>query len=330
MPEILKPNFNNGLWASGGAIVAPSNVKITTGWTAEVPPFQWENYSQNRQDQGIAHILQHGISVWDSLTEYQAGKSYVQGSDGLLYRAIQTHTNQNPVTDTSFVYWSKALSGGLLNVRVFTGAGTYIPTPGTQSIIVEIQAGGGGGGATTAQNATNVAAATGGGGGGFIRSRLTAGFSGLGYTVGAGGAGGIIGQSGGNGLPGGGSTFGGLTVGGGAGGLTSGGLLPPYILTSNGVGSGSGGSASGGNLLNIVGGFAGDGFAMSSVSCTGGRGGNSFYGPGAPPVVGNVNGASASVLTYGAGGGGSLTPSNGVTRSGGAGAPGIIIVYEYI
>lgn len=98
MAEISKPDFTY-LWSSGGATVAPSNVKIQTGWTAEVPPFQWENWSQNRQDQAIAHVLQHGVSTWDNSTEYQANKSYVQGSNGLVYKALTTNTNTNPVTD---------------------------------------------------------------------------------------------------------------------------------------------------------------------------------------------------------------------------------------
>lgn len=98
MAEISKPDFTY-LWSSGGSLVAPSNTKIQTGWTAEVPPFQWENWSQNRQDQAIAHVLQHGISVWDNVTEYQAGKSYVQGSDGFIYKSLTTNTNINPTTD---------------------------------------------------------------------------------------------------------------------------------------------------------------------------------------------------------------------------------------
>lgn len=113
MAEINKPDYTY-LWSSGGAIVAPSNVKIQTGWTAEVPPFQWENWSQNRQDQAIAHILQHGISVWDAATEYQwsslGTKSLVMGSDGLIYRAKQVNTNQNPTTDLSDTYWEVAFA----------------------------------------------------------------------------------------------------------------------------------------------------------------------------------------------------------------------------
>lgn len=98
MADISKPDYTY-LWSSGGIKVSPSNSKIQTGWTAEVPPYQWENWSQYRQDQAIAHILQHGLSVWDNTTEYQAGRSYVQGSDGIIYKALTTNTNTNPVTD---------------------------------------------------------------------------------------------------------------------------------------------------------------------------------------------------------------------------------------
>lgn len=111
--EISKPDFQY-VWASGGAIVAPSNVKIQTGWTAEVPPFQWENWSQNRQDQAIAHVLQKGISEWDSLSNYyftaSGVRSYVQGSNGTIYVAVADSLNQNPVTDTSNTYWKKAFA----------------------------------------------------------------------------------------------------------------------------------------------------------------------------------------------------------------------------
>ena len=107
MSEILKPDYTY-LWSSGGAIVAPSPVKVQTGWTAEVPPFQWENWSQNRQDQAIAHILQHGISTWDNVTEYRAGKSYVQGSNGTIYKALTTNTNVDPVTDLG-TNWSSQI-----------------------------------------------------------------------------------------------------------------------------------------------------------------------------------------------------------------------------
>lgn len=109
--EVSKPDFSYQ-WASGGSIVAPSNVKIQTGWTAEVPPFQWENWSQNRQDNAILHLFQKGISEWDAASNYyftaSGVRSYVQGSDGHIYVAVADSLNQNPVTDTSHTYWDVA------------------------------------------------------------------------------------------------------------------------------------------------------------------------------------------------------------------------------
>lgn len=111
MSEISKPDFTYQ-WASGGASVAPSNVKIQTGWTAEVPPFQWENWSQNRQDRAITHLLQKGISVWSNTGEYyfttSGERSYVQGSDGNIYVAVADSVGQDPTTDTTDSYWKIA------------------------------------------------------------------------------------------------------------------------------------------------------------------------------------------------------------------------------
>ena len=53
MALITKPDMEF-IWASGGAIVEPSDVKKQTGWTPEVPPHQWENWIQNRQDNYLA------------------------------------------------------------------------------------------------------------------------------------------------------------------------------------------------------------------------------------------------------------------------------------
>lgn len=101
MANISKPSKLNLLWASGGDILDPGDTKYQTGWAVEVPPRQWENYIQNKQDQAIAHINQHGIPVWDSVTEYQEGESYTKGSDGVIYKAVVTNINVDPVGDLS-------------------------------------------------------------------------------------------------------------------------------------------------------------------------------------------------------------------------------------
>lgn len=111
MVAITKPTDINKIWSSGGDIIAPSDTKIASGWSAEIPPRQYFNYIDNKQDQAIAHINQFGICVWDSGTEYQADKSYVQGpTDGAIYRCVQTHTNQNPETDVTDTYWALAFA----------------------------------------------------------------------------------------------------------------------------------------------------------------------------------------------------------------------------
>jgi hypothetical protein len=108
MSEFNKPDVNK-VWAETGSKSAPTDAKISQGWIAEIPTFQQENFVQNRQDQFIAHINQHGLPQWDSLTEYRTNKSYVLGSDGLIYKCKLTHTNKDPVTasDTA-TYWNVA------------------------------------------------------------------------------------------------------------------------------------------------------------------------------------------------------------------------------
>lgn len=126
--EVNKPDFSYQ-WSSGGAIVAPSNVKIQTGWTAEVPPFQWENYLQNRQDNAILHLFQKGISEWDAASNYyfttSGVRSYVQGSDGIIYVAVADSIGQNPTTDVSDTYWKIAFADNSTAVTITSGDARY-------------------------------------------------------------------------------------------------------------------------------------------------------------------------------------------------------------
>ena len=99
MPLFTKPQFNN-VWASTGAKLTPDVAKISQGWIVEIPPHEFDNWMQNRQDALLAHLNQLGIPQWDNTVEYQAGKSYVQGTTtGVVYKALTTHTNVNPEID---------------------------------------------------------------------------------------------------------------------------------------------------------------------------------------------------------------------------------------
>lgn len=105
MAQFLKPSNLNNVWASGGDKIYPGDTKYATGWQVEIPPRQYFNQIDYKQDQMLAHINQHGIPVWDSETEYQENQSYVQGVTGTVYRCVQTHVGQNPDTDVSNIYW---------------------------------------------------------------------------------------------------------------------------------------------------------------------------------------------------------------------------------
>ena len=69
MVDIVKPDISS-VWAEAGAVIAPSNEKIKLGWTSEVPPHQYENFVQNRQDEMLAYLNQKGVPEWRTGTEY--------------------------------------------------------------------------------------------------------------------------------------------------------------------------------------------------------------------------------------------------------------------
>lgn len=109
---IVKPDLSQQ-WASDGDKIAPSGAKIQTGWGPEIPPYQWENFIQNRQDEMLAYLNERGIPEWDNRTNYVGGgKSYVQGSDGVVYKSVAASgpdtSIQDPITAPAGVYWEEA------------------------------------------------------------------------------------------------------------------------------------------------------------------------------------------------------------------------------
>jgi microcystin-dependent protein len=108
MPDISKPSGINNRWAQSGLKSAPDVSKIDLGWEVEKPPYQVQNWLDNRQDNFNAHVNQHGIPYWDSETEYQANKSYVVDPiSGIVYRCLVTNTNQSV---NNLAYWDIAFS----------------------------------------------------------------------------------------------------------------------------------------------------------------------------------------------------------------------------
>lgn len=223
-------------------------------------------------------------------------------------------TNTTQVATTAFVT-NTVQSGRLLNVQVFSASGTYTPTSGTNSVIVEIQgAGGGAGGIVAVNNASQNGAA-----GGYIKHRMTSAFSGATVTIGVGGTGGTTaGTSGGTG---GNTSFAGITANGGIGG---GGVTSTTAPANTNSGGPLGGTASGGNIANVRG--------NSPTVNSYGTANNAIFGVGASSPFGsgagaNLNANGNAATGFGAGGGGTL--STGAAYSGGAGTGGYVVVWEY-
>lgn len=211
--------------------------------------------------------------------------------------------------------------GRLIGVRVITSSGTYTETPGTKSVIVEIQGAGGAGGGAPAITVGQTSTGACGGAGGYVRHRMTSGFSGAAVLIGAPGVG-VAGAFGGNG---GSSSFAGITAGGGSGGGTS--LTGGLSI----AGGGTGGTAPVGSILRIPGatgplqiGNSTSGFFVPQSAPSG------YLGASAPGanVVSNGNAG----IGYGSAGGGTVNLSGfggGAALVGGAGAPGVVIVWEF-
>jgi hypothetical protein len=189
---------------------------------------------------------------------------------------------------------------------------------------VKVTVVGGGGGTPGAQDGqAGSQSSNGGGGAGAAIEELTAASVGASQpvTVGAGGNGGNHGQNNfGNGNPGGTSSFGNfLSATGGQ-------------VGSSNNGQASGGSGSGGNInvvgrdsyVNVPGAFKVEG-ADSALGF--GKGGFPDSGPSGPDKVPGQPG-----IGYGSGGGGTgnLSQANPFSGTSGAGAPGIVIVEEFL
>jgi hypothetical protein len=202
--------------------------------------------------------------------------------------------------------------GVFSNIAVFTTTGATLngtpisgwsnggnwTVPASGKYEVTVTGAGGGGGNSTATGTSAGASGSGGAAGGTAIGvyTLTQGQA-VAVTVGAGGAA----QAGG-----GTSSFGALASATGGGGGTNG---------SN-AGGGNYGTGTGGNI-NIYSGNGSDG--QNGTLIFAGNGGASYWGGGGR--AGNPNGSPAYV--YGAGGGGAYNNASG---TGGAGAPGIVVV----
>ena len=212
-----------------------------------------------------------------------------------------------------------------INVRRIVSTGTYTPTAGLVYATVEIIGGGGGGAGSSATTPTSYAAAAGGGGGAYAKKTFSAATLGVSQTVtiGAGGAGGVGPAAGGNGGT---SSFGTLlVVTGGALGGASGASATSFFTMG-----GAGGTVATLGDVNIAGeeGTKGAGIPPYGY-VSGGGGGSSQLGRGAPSVQ-LTSAGNTALANSGGGGSGSSSLQGGPQINGGNGGSGVCIVTEYI
>lgn len=269
--------------------------------------------------QAIGIMQRQGVADFDVAAQPYAINALVRHNNN-VWRSLISNNTVTPAEGASWAVVST--SGRFIGIQTFVtpGISTYSPSPGTNSVIIEVIGGGGAGGGAYLAASGQLSAGGGGGSGSYARKRLTSGFAGVSVTVGAGG----VAQVAATGLPGGSSSFGALvSCPGGLGGTSVAGTstFPFYAPPGNG------GEVSSGGDINTGGSPGEIHILFSPDTAYGGNGGPSFFmGPGGR----NGNGAGFPGRSPGAGGGGACRPQNSATgASGGAGSNGIVIIWEY-
>lgn len=127
MVDIVKLDMTK-IWASSGDKIQPSDAQLASGWLVQQIPRQTWNWFENRQDTNIAYMLQKGIPEWDSTTQYQANKSYVQRNN-IVYKAVLTTTGVDPAAVGAS--WVKAFpesTAFLEAIKGLTVVNSTVPT----------------------------------------------------------------------------------------------------------------------------------------------------------------------------------------------------------
>ncbi|WP_312624963.1 hypothetical protein [Scandinavium sp.] len=259
---------------------------------------------------------------------YSYGKGAIALLGGVVYQSL---VDANTDTPPSSKWGVVSSAGNLLNVKVITSSGTYTPSPGTKTIIVECQGGGGAGGGSSATTSGNASIGAGGAEGCYGKGIFTNLSSSYSVTIGAGGVG-VSGSSGGGGGT---TSFGSLmSASGGYGGARMSPGAAASIIGIESTSQPAPPTVSGGNIVSsgyqgsyVIGLRLAAAYTLGAIS---GMGGRSFFGAGGGAA--SSSGAGATATAYGSGGAGSKSWSDSgtdIAYAGGNGAKGVVIVWEY-
>lgn len=277
----------------------------------------------------LGEIQLNGYPLWSaSAVPYPINAVVRYGTKNFI--SLIDNNSTTPVAGANWAEFSAA-GGKLMGVNMITSNTTYVPTPGTKFVIVEVVGGGGGGGGCSATASGQYAASAGGGGGSYAKSLYTVAQIGSGQAVviGAAGLGGTA-----QGGQGGSTTFGSLisAPGGGAGGA----CIPiPTTMPNSTVPGPANPAATGGNILNCSG-IPGQPGILSPYTVTvGGAGGGSpmFNGGGGAIQAATSSPSGINATSPGGGGSGCVTGAAGASspaKTGGNGMAGAVLVWEYV
>lgn len=224
--------------------------------------------------------------------------------------------------------WAASTGFTSVNVQKITANGTYTPSVGMVQCIVEVLGAGAGGRSANSTSAGTGAAGGGGGAGEYRRGLYTAAqistASPITITIGTGGAANTDGTD---------TIFGSLIT-------AKGGKAPTIIAGENTSGvtdGGLGGTGGSGGNFDVQGGSGLTGINVASganQAAAAGDGANTQYGAGGQGysifTTTAAQGNGANGQGYGSGGGGAGSILGGTAATGGTGAPGIVVVTEFI
>lgn len=306
----LPEDFNKiyGSTATGG-LTPINDVDYAKGWefVGSNPPTKNDfSYLQNLSDLKSQWLYSNKLQRADPFGDIK--------SDGTVEKALENLG----LVDVD--------SGRLVGPpQIFTSSGTYTPNPKAKRIIVEVQGGGGGGAGTNSPSV--MSSASGSGASGAYAKGVFDNPTTQTVTIGSGGTGGVDNPAG-NGNAGGQSSFGSLiTAVGGNGGQAM--TADTGVLSASIAGAVPAIQFTGANIFGRGCGMPGLSVRLSAGVSYSGNGGDSQMGAGGLGIRGQSRGGDGT--GPGAGGAGANV-NGGVAGSytGGNGAAGIVIVWEYM
>ena len=331
MPELLTNILTSDDYTDVATIGPATNVEQLTFQAANQPIFaRLFKPIPNQQGEPILEAVERYFPA-NALVQFSnvcgaRFRSAIAGKPSTIVAELAFKTDPiSAYSATGLVSPSPTLPAVTRQIFNVAGSFGYVPPVGCTTILVEVIGGGGTGGGAIVGSAGQVAVGGGAGGGGYSASiLLVANLSApMIVVVGAAGSSG----SGGVGFNSSFSDNGGTVVdaSGGQPGSGMGASVAAPITTAGGAG----GSGLHGDL-KVNGGAGSSGIAVSASAAGdgGAGGGGGVYGAEGQSAHSVASNGLAGTPNGGGGGGGVRTSSTG-SESGGAGAPGLVVVTEF-